>query len=601
MNIISITIDANSSACAMRDGEVVAAVSEERFNKIKNYIGYPKKSVEYCLDQLGGTVDKVLLPSPQLDPQSVVVHWTRRNVEERMREQNEYWYPKIYGDAKNTIDYMKVFPEYVDFEQYPHAKEWEKIDFSAPLEVRVKQFQKLRKSMVAKHIQVSEDIIDFKDHHLCHANYAYYGSPIRNEPVLCFTADGFGDYYCATLRKYDENGNCEILMQTSDALLGRLYRFVTLVLKMKPLEDEYKVMGLAPYASEYHWKKPYEIFKQFLEVDGLGFKVKEMPADFFFTFKKKLESCRFDAIAGGLQEYLEEMIVGRVTNAIEITGINNVVFSGGVSMNVKAMMEVSKIPSLKSLSVPPSGADESLCIGAAYHESSLYMEHKDIKFIKSAYLGKKYDKQEIKNFLEKTTIVDKERYEIIENVTSKNVAEKLCNGKIIALFTSNMEFGARALGSRSIIADPRYTETVKRINEKIKNRDFWMPFAPVVLDERFDEYFYNDKNIISPFMTIGFETKQLGKEHIKAALHPADKTGRPQRITRESNQVYYDIIKSFEEITGVGALLNTSFNLHGLPIVMTPKDAMHVMDNSDLDAVLFDDIMVLRKGVDNDE
>jgi len=128
-----------------------------------------------------------------------------------------------------------------------------------------------------------------------------------------------------------------------------------------------------------------------------------------------------------------------------------------------------------------------------------------------------------------------------------------------------------------------------------------MPFAPVVLDERFDEYFYNDKNIISPFMTIGFETKQLGKKHIKAALHPADKTGRPQRITRENNQVYYDIIKSFEEITGVGALLNTSFNLHGLPIVMTPKDAMHVMDNSDLDAVLFDDVMVLRKGVDNDE
>ena len=223
-----------------------------------------------------------------------------------MREQNEYWYPKIYGNAKDQIDYMKVFPEYVDFEQYPHAKEWEKIDFSAPTEIRVKQFQKLRKSMVAEHIQISEDIIEFKDHHLCHANYAYYGSPIRNEPVLCFTADGFGDHYCATLRKYDEHGNCEILMQTSDALLGRLYRFVTLVLKMKPLEDEYKVMGLAPYASEYHWRKPYEIFKQFLEVDGLGFKVKEMPNDFFFTFKKKLESCRFDAIAGGLQKYLED-------------------------------------------------------------------------------------------------------------------------------------------------------------------------------------------------------------------------------------------------------------------------------------------------------
>lgn len=590
MNILSITMDANSSACAMKDGKIVAAISEERFNKVKNYIGYPKESVEYCLKQLGGKVDKVLLPSSQSDPEAVITHWTRRNVEERMREQNEYWYPKIY-DNKKDLRYMEVFPEYVDYDQYPHAQEWKKIDFTASKEIRVAQFQKLRKSMVSKHIGISEDIIEFKDHHLCHAYYAYYASPIRNKPVLCFTADGFGDYYCATLRKFDENGNVETLLETDQALLGRLYRFITLNLKMKPLEDEYKVMGLAPYATEYHWRKPYEIFKELLEVDGINFKMKDKPKDFFFSYKKKLESCRFDAIAGGLQKYLEEVIVNWVTNSIEHTGIKNVVFSGGVSMNVKAMMEVSKIPNLETIHVPPSGADESLCIGAAYHESSLSMDHDKIQPLEHAYLGERYNRDQVIEYLENNV---KSEYKVVSGVTPETVARMLSEGAVVALFTSSMEFGARALGARSIIADPRDEATVKRINRKIKNRDFWMPFAPVVLAERFTDYFYNEKNIISPYMTIGFETTKLGKEHLKAALHSADQTGRPQRITRDHNPVYYDIVKSFEKLTGVGALLNTSFNLHGLPIARTPEDAMHVLRNSKLDALIFDDIMVLN-------
>ena len=160
-----------------------------------------------------------------------------------------------------------------------------------------------------------------------------------------------------------------------------------------------------------------------------------------------------------------------------------------------------------------------------------------------------------------------------------------------------MEFGARALGARSIVADPRSPDTIKRINRKIKNRDFWMPFAPVVLDERFDDYFYNEKNLHSPYMTIGFETKTLAQDHLKAAIHPADLSGRPQRLVRDRNPRYYDIIKSFEQRTGVGGLLNTSFNLHGLPIAMTPKDAFHVFDNSGLDAMLLEGTLVVKKGV----
>ena len=589
--ILSITIDANSSACAMIDGEIVAAISEERFNKIKNYVGYPKQSVEHCFKALGGSVDKILLPSPESDPLLVLTHWTKRDVQERIDEQNKYWYPNLY-ENKN-VHYLSVFPEKLNLQQYPGEKFWSQIDLKADVSTRIKQFKKLRKLMISEHLNVPVEKITFKQHHMCHSYYAYYASPIRNEPVLSFTADGFGDHWCATLRLFDENGKSKVLMQSDEALLGRLYRFVTLNLKMKPLEDEYKVMGLAPYASEYHWRKPYEVFKQLLEVDGYNIKLKNRPKDFFFYYQKKLESFRFDAIAGGLQKYLEDIVVQWVENAIEITGVKNVVFSGGVSMNVKAMMEVSKIKSLEKLHVPPSGADESLCIGAAYHEASKHLNSHDILPLKNAYLGVGYNADEIQKFIV-DNLID-QHYNVTNNVSSDQIALELSQGSVIGLFTGKMEFGARALGARSIIADPRSVDTVKRINYKIKNRDFWMPFAPAVLQERVNDYFINEKNLVSSFMTIGFETTDLGKNTLKAAIHSADQTGRPQFVTKEYNSTYYNIIKSFEELTGVGALLNTSFNLHGLPIAMTPEDAMHVLDNSGLDALLIEGFLIKKK------
>ena len=381
-------------------------------------------------------------------------------------------------------------------------------------------------------------------------------------------------------------------MQSSDAFLGRLYRYTTLNLGMKPLEDEYKVMGLAPYATEYHWRKPYEIFKELLEVDGINIRLKNKPDDFYYYYKDKLESCRFDAIAGGLQKFLEETIVEWVSNAIDETGIKTVVFSGGVSMNVKAMMEVSKISSLKKLYVPGSGADESLGIGAAYHETRKELGHGSTSPLTNMYLGTQYTQEDIDTFVKDKKLSDK--YAVVEKASPATVASLISDGNVVAVFLGKMEFGARALGARSILADPRGIDTVKRINYKIKNRDFWMPFAPVVLRERVSDYFLNEKDLNSPFMTIGFETTDLGKRDLKAALHQADETGRPQMIERQNNPMYYDIVKSFEGITGVGALLNTSFNLHGLPIVRTPEDALFVLENSGLDALLLEGTLIRK-------
>ena len=590
MNILSITLDANSSACAMKDGVVIAAISEERFNKVKNYVGYPKHAVEFCANALNNKIDKVLMPSIEMDPMLVMTHWTRRNVAERIEEQKRYWHPRFYGESTQT--YTDVFPEYVDKEQYPGSEFWTKVDLSASAPKRAEQFRGMRRDLVANHLGVPSSIVEFVEHHLCHSNYAYFASPARGEKVLSFTADGFGDYYCATIRVFSEDGSSEILMQSSDAFLGRLYRYTTLNLGMKPLEDEYKVMGLAPYATEYHWRKPYEIFKELLEVDGINIRLKNKPDDFYYYYKDKLESCRFDAIAGGLQKFLEETIVEWVSNAIDETGIKTVVFSGGVSMNVKAMMEVSKISSLKKLYVPGSGADESLGIGAAYHETRKELGHGSTSPLTNMYLGTQYTQEDIDTFVKDKKLSDK--YAVVEKASPATVASLISDGNVVAVFLGKMEFGARALGARSILADPRGIDTVKRINYKIKNRDFWMPFAPVVLRERVSDYFLNEKDLNSPFMTIGFETTDLGKRDLKAALHQADETGRPQMIERQNNPMYYDIVKSFEGITGVGALLNTSFNLHGLPIVRTPEDALFVLENSGLDALLLEGTLIRK-------
>jgi len=158
-----------------------------------------------------------------------------------------------------------------------------------------------------------------------------------------------------------------------------------------------------------------------------------------------------------------------------------------------------------------------------------------------------------------------------------------------------MEFGVRALGNRSILADPRDPEIIRTINEMIKNRDFWMPFTPSILKERASDYLVNPKGIESCYMTLSFDSTDLGKKELKAAIHPYDKTVRPQMVTRGANPDYHDLIKEFEKITGVGALLNTSLNQHGDPIVCSPQDSLDVLEKSGLDMLLLNDILVSKK------
>lgn len=365
---------------------------------------------------------------------------------------------------------------------------------------------------------------------------------------------------------------------------------------MKPLEHEYKVMGLAPYANAKELARAYPVFDELMRVEGLEFRWNKKPKDLYFHFKDKLEGCRFDGIAGALQKVVEELTVQWVKNAIQRTGIRQVVFAGGLAMNIKLNMVIASMPEVTNLFVGPNPTDESNAIGVCYYITNEYYKQKrKMAPMEHSYYGSNITNYGVIKAIDENNIRNK--YRIIQGVTNKSIAQYLTKGKTIGICRGRMEFGARALGNRSILANPSDSNIVRKINDQIKFRDFFMPFTPSILYERANDYLINPKNIASPFMTIGFDSTPLARKELIAAMHPADFTIRPQIIKKEVNPDYYDLIKEFEKLTGIGGVLNTSLNLHGYPIVRSPKDAIEVMENSELDMMYFGDILMMRKNV----
>jgi carbamoyltransferase len=413
-------------------------------------------------------------------------------------------------------------------------------------------------------------------------------APSRKAAIV--TADSWGDDCNATI-SIVESGQIKEIHRTAMCNLARIYRWMTLLLGMKPNEHEYKVMGLAPYAKDYIRDPAYKIFKETLVVDGLDFKWKQKPTDMYFYFRERFEGIRFDGIAGGVQLWLEEMLCQWITNILSHTGTDVLYFSGGLSLNVKANKTVAELPIISDLHIPPSGGDESLAMGAAFVLSTELGETP--KPLQNAYLG--YEPSEEEARLGAEQFRNHPDYEVIDDWNSDQLAELLAQGKVLARCVGRMEFGARALGNRSILCDPSKPENLNLINQKIKFRDFWMPFTPSILQERAADYLINPKNLQASYMTIAFDSTPLGRKDIRAAIHPADFTVRPQVVTQELNPGYYALIKAFESKTGIGALLNTSLNLHGDPIVCNVVDSINTLIKSGLDGVILPGLLILRR------
>ena len=262
-------------------------------------------------------------------------------------------------------------------------------------------------------------------------------------------------------------------------------------------------------------------------------------------------------------------------------------------MNIKAMGKIAELDEVKDMFIGGSASDESMAISSGIcmaEEVSNNWDH-NIFPIKNLYLGQNTTEKEEKKVVE---LLNKEKYHIIQNPRAKDIAKHLFDGKVLARCAGRMEFGQRALGNRSILADPKNLMVKETINTMIKNRDFWMPFAPIIMDKYINKYLINPKNINSEYMTIGFDTTKEGYKAMTAACHPADKSARPEMLSKELNSDMYEIMEEFEKLTGRGAILNTSFNLHGFPIVNTPKEAVYVLENSWLYGLVLNNFMVIK-------
>lgn len=565
-----------AAAALLKDGEIIAAALEERFTRIKNHWGYPKRAIQFCLDFAG--ISSRQLDLVVLSYEDPYPHFTKKRAEERL-ELSPALFKKL-RDLAPALEYS-----------LPLLSAATSLGRSLYYTFYQPRLKNLQTAEIARHLQISTDKIVRVDHHVCHATTAFYAnSQFKSEKTLLLTCDGAGDNHCATV-SVARRGNIERIAQTSHThSLGLFYAAITSYLGLKAHEDEYKVMGLAPYAASADLTKLKEIFTTLLWVDGLKF-ASLMPARHYGLYlKDKLPGFRFDHIATATQKFLEDRLVDWVSNAIEETGIRDLTFSGGVFLNVKANQEILKRTKVRRAFFLPSPGDDTNAIGACYYGFKQMQPAVVPQPLHHLYLGPEFSDKEVYK-----TLAQNKKYKITrpENI-AKTVAKLLSQGEVVARFWGRMEFGARALGNRSILADPRRREIVEKINNMIKMRDFWMPFAPTILREKALHYVKNPKRVEAPYMILAFETTELGRTHLAAAIHPHDKSCRPQILDRDVNPEYYGIIIEFEKLTGVEALLNTSFNIHGEPIVATPRDALRVFTRTELRYLQIGNILVSK-------
>ncbi len=573
MKIIGIHDGHNASCCYLENGEIKSAALEERFCQRKNHSGYPKRAVEWILEENGLTfedVDCVAFPHvirPVVFNDGTLKQYTPLRVLHSIA--CEVLPRRIIGASGLVGPYIKLV---------------------GPFRRRT-----LKEYAVAQGIPVKK--IFQAEHHTAHTYAALYSSGFMEKgvPLIAFTMDNSGDGLSSTVSTWEPGvGVKRVHTNQSFHSMGELYSRVTEYLGMKMAEHEHKIMGMAPYAAGDHAERTYDVLKRYIRLDrsGLGFEnMRTYGYGLLYRMKHDLFQHRFDSICSAIQRLLEDLVVPWVRNWCSRTGIRRAVFGGGIFMNVKLNLLLTKIPELDLVYFTPSSSDESTAIGAAYYANEIMGGSRCPSF-GTPYKGPEYRGNDIKRSLKRYSdkIVCRREGDI-----ERTLAELIAKGRIVGRFQGRSEWGARALGNRSICCRADDLRVVARLNKAIKRRDFWMPFAPSVLEDDAQRYIINEKNISAPYMMLAFESTPLAQKHIIAALHPYDKSCRPQIVHKEWNPRYHRLLTIFREISGIGAILNTSFNLHGLPIVHTPDDAIRTLLKSNLHCVAIEDYMIQAK------
>ena len=521
----------DAGAVLIKDGEIYA-VNEERLNRIKHYRGFPKLSILKVLEMGNVTPDEVEIIA-------IAGIFRKRS---RLLELEENL-KKIFGkDFKRKVLYI--------------------------------------------------------EHHLAHAASAYLTSGWRE--ALALSIDAAGDGLSSSIYICRDGEMIRIAQSTYLDSLGDFYASVTELLGFKPMRHEGKVMSLAAYGKpSYDLSAIIELndltFENHLKIVGIE-ATKKLAEFFNFPFERakevsanlkkgrlsgKLEQKAIE-IAASAQKHLEK-IVDELGLKLTKYGVP-LAYAGGVAQNVKANMVLRR--HFPDLWVFPAMHDGGLAFGAAIYVKSQFErlngKWKPFK-LKHVYLGPSYSESEIEKFLRK----EKAKYEEISDVPSF-VADSLIDGKIVAFFQGKMEFGPRALGNRSILADPRNESVKEKLNLALK-RDVFQPFAPTILEERIGDYLVDPYP--NKFMTMSYWATEEFIKEAPAVVH-VDGTTRPQTLEEEDNHTYYNIIKHFEKQSGVGAVLNTSFNMHGEPIVCSPENALRTFRKARLDVLVLEKFAV---------
>lgn len=593
MYILGISCFYHDSAVALlRDGELVAAAMEERFTRKKHDNSFPKHAIEFCLTQAGIT---------GADLEYAVFYEKPLVKFERILLTTLGTFPRSSGQWRDAmINWM-------------NEKLW-------------------IKNIIQKEVGVRYDRVLFCDHHMSHAASAFFASPFDEAAVL--TVDGVGEWTTTTLgvakSAWEGKGGENQLSLLSEARfphsIGLLYSAFTAWLGFRVNNGEYKVMGMAPYGQPRYVDKIYKVFKQHpdgsfeLDLDYFSFhystestysrKFVELfgdprPAegDFFTMATNPERAAEKEAMAlnqhyadtaASIQKVTEEALLNIVRQLHAQTGQKKLVMAGGVALNTKANYRLLNETPFEEIYIQPAAGDDGGALGAALWAWHLVLGKPRKWVMPHAYWGQGYTDAECREFLDSKGI----RYQSFDGNDSEMldiVAEALTREKVIGFFQGRFEWGPRALGNRSILADPRSEKMKEVVNTKIKFREPFRPFAPVILRERAPEYFDYPgvaEHEAPRYMLMVSPIKSDKQDKIQAVCHEG--TGRLQTIERETNPRYYGVIERFGQLTGVPVVLNTSFNLRGEPIVSSPKDALNTFKNSDIDMLVLNSFLVRK-------
>lgn len=561
----------DSAAALVKDGVIIAAAAEERFNRVKHFKGFPTLACQFCLSYASVNIEDV---------------------------------DKIVFYEKPFLKFERIIKTQINYSPYGLNT------FLSAIPIWLKERLNMRETIKKEITQIfnyTPDDIHFCKHHLSHAALAYYTSPFESCSIL--VVDAVGENATTSIIKASEGRLKAIKHQQFPHSLGLLYSSFTYYLGFQVNSDEYKVMGLAPYgkrdSDEYKQYKE-TILSKLVKINNDGsirlndelftFMYGERMVDdkkwaMLFGFPKRESQApitdHHQNLALAIQDITEDIILKMADYARHTIGLNNLCVVGGCGLNCSAVGKLIENSQLGSVYVPFAPGDDGGAIGCALYMSTFNEEKHPV--LHYPYLGPSFNDLEVKMALES----ENAKYEYVSDSETlyKVISLEIGRGKIVGWFQGRMEFGSRALGNRSILADPRNTQMKDKINSNVKFRESFRPFAPSVLEEFANTIF--DTREKSPYMAATFKLKHDIVD-LPAITH-VNKTARIQTVSFDFNEKFYGLLSTFYKQTGCPVLLNTSFNVMGEPIVCTPADALKTFMNSGIDLLVINNFIVKKQ------